>query len=136
MAQMTSRRTMNKHYAQGVIAELQHLGYPAEKAKEVFFRHYRDMKRTFGLEPNVGEFAKMVDDFERAMQRKTNPNDPNRIFVGHLHDREKTKKQKVALTHSRLIAAHGKIAKGIFQKRYPGIVVIKVDPDKRKVRQT
>lgn len=42
------------------------------------------MKRTFGLEPNVSEFAKLIDEFEKAMKRKYNPNDPNQIFVGHL----------------------------------------------------
>jgi hypothetical protein len=80
---------MNIHYAQGVILELQQLGYLDELANDVFFRHYRDMKRTFGLEPNVSEFAKMIDEFEQAMKRKYNPNDPNQIFVGHLNDRVK-----------------------------------------------
>ncbi|MCZ8514975.1 hypothetical protein O9H85_21635 [Paenibacillus filicis] len=92
MGRMTSRRTMYKHYAQGVIAELKQMGYFNGRAKEVFLRHYKDMKRTFGLEPNVGEFAKLVDEFERAMNRENNPNDPNQIFVGHLRDR--TKKTK------------------------------------------
>ncbi|MCU6794004.1 hypothetical protein OB236_18025, partial [Paenibacillus sp. WQ 127069] len=75
--QLISRRMMKKHYAQGVISELQKLGYPCEQAKAAFFRHYRDMKRTFGLEPNVSEFAKLIDEFEKAMKRKYNPNDPN-----------------------------------------------------------
>ncbi|MFC0215172.1 hypothetical protein ACFFK0_22505 [Paenibacillus chartarius] len=92
MSQMSSRRLMIKHYAQAVILELQQLGYPCEEAKEVFFRHYRDMKRAFGLEPNVSEFAKLVDEFERAMKRKYNPNDPNQIYVGHLRERVRTKK--------------------------------------------
>jgi hypothetical protein len=80
---------MNKHYAQGVISELEQLGYPPEQAKDVFFRHYRDMKRAFGLEPNVSEFAKMVDEFEQSMKRKYNPDNPDHIFVGDLHDRVK-----------------------------------------------
>lgn len=132
MAQMTSRRTMNKHYAQGVIAELEHLGYHGEEAKEVFFRHYRDMKRTFGLEPNVSEFAKMVDDFERAMKRKANPSDPDRIFVGHLHDKTKSKKRNPIIAHTRPIGYKGKayLVKGI-QKRNSGVLVVKVEPAKR-----
>ncbi|WP_442602775.1 hypothetical protein [Paenibacillus sp. KN14-4R] len=92
MTQFTSRRIMNKHYAQGVISELQHLGYPCEQAKAAFFRHYRDMKRTFGLEPNVSEFAKLIHEFEIAMERKYNPNDPNHILVDHLQQQVKTKK--------------------------------------------
>jgi len=64
MAHSTSRRIMNK------ILELEQLGYPRDQAKIAFFRHYRDMKRTFGLEPNVNDFAKMVDEFERAEKRK------------------------------------------------------------------
>ncbi|WDH83296.1 hypothetical protein [Paenibacillus urinalis] len=88
---MTTRRMMHKYYAQGVISELQQLGYPCEQAKSVFFRHYKDMKRLFGLEQNVSDFAKMVDEFERALNRKYNPNDPNSIFVGHLRDRAKKK---------------------------------------------
>lgn len=67
---VSSRRTMNKRYAQAVISELQQLGYPNDQAKVVFFRYYRDMKRLFGLEQNVSDFAKMIDEFERAMQRK------------------------------------------------------------------
>lgn len=95
MAQTTSRRTMHlihKHYAEGVISELQHLGYSDGLAKEVFLRHYRDMRRTFGLESNVSDFAKMIDEFERARNRQYNPNDPNQIFVGHLRDRERMSK--------------------------------------------
>ena len=89
---MTSRREMNRHYAQAVICELQRIGYSSEQATVVFFRHYRDMKRTFGLEPNVHDFAMLIDEFERAMNRKYNPNDPNSIYVGHLRDRLKRKK--------------------------------------------
>ncbi|MBD0382628.1 hypothetical protein [Paenibacillus sedimenti] len=77
---------MHKHYIQGVISELQQLGYPCEQARDVFFRHYRDMKRTFGLEPNVSDFTKLVDEFERSSKRKYNPEDPNQIFIGHLHN--------------------------------------------------
>ncbi|GIQ61624.1 hypothetical protein PACILC2_01920 [Paenibacillus cisolokensis] len=58
----SSRRTMIKLYAQAVISELQQLGYPNDQAKAVFFRHYRDMKCLFGLEQNVRDFAKMIDD--------------------------------------------------------------------------
>ena len=43
---------MIKHYAQGIIMELQQLGYSCEEAKAVFFRHYKGMKRIFGLEQN------------------------------------------------------------------------------------
>ncbi|WP_240269500.1 hypothetical protein [Paenibacillus timonensis] len=75
---------MIKQYAQAVISELQLLGYPSDQAKEVFFRHYRDMKRLFGLEQNVCDFAKMMDEFERAIQKKHDPSDPNSIAVDHL----------------------------------------------------
>ncbi|MGG1599136.1 hypothetical protein [Paenibacillus naphthalenovorans] len=88
---MTSRRMMVKHYAQAVILELQQLGYPCELARDVFFRHYKDMRRLFGLEQNVSEFAKMIDEFEQSMNRKYNPNDPNQIFVGHLRHRVRKK---------------------------------------------
>ncbi|MCU6792601.1 hypothetical protein OB236_10755, partial [Paenibacillus sp. WQ 127069] len=71
--QLISRRMMKKHYAQGVISELQQLGYPCEQAKAAFFRHYRDMKRTFGLEPNVSEFAKLIDEFEKAIEAQIRP---------------------------------------------------------------
>ncbi|RRJ54929.1 hypothetical protein EHV15_35755 [Paenibacillus oralis] len=103
MAQMTSRRTMHKHYAQGVIGELQQLGYPADQAKDVFFRHYRDMKRTFGLEPNVTDFAKMIDEFERAMKRPYNPNDPNQIYVGHIREQARAKKRKALFARVRTV---------------------------------
>lgn len=48
---MTSRRTMYKHYAQGVIAEMLQMGYFNGRAKEVFLGHYKYMKRIFELEP-------------------------------------------------------------------------------------
>lgn len=51
------------------------------------------MKRVFGLEPNVSEFAKLIDEFERGMNRKYNENDPNRIYIGHL--RHIVKKNKI-----------------------------------------
>lgn len=86
----SSRQTMVKLYAQSVISELQQLGYPHDQAKAVFFRHYRDMKRLFGLEQNVCDFAKMIDEFERAMQKKHDPSDPNSIAVGHLNHLAKT----------------------------------------------
>ncbi|UUZ93460.1 hypothetical protein LJK87_01375 [Paenibacillus sp. P25] len=84
---MTSRRIMYRHYALGVINELQQLGYPGEEAKTVFLRHYRGTKRAFGLEPNVHDFAKIIDEFERALKRKYNPGDPDSIYVGNLRDR-------------------------------------------------
>ncbi|WP_341282075.1 hypothetical protein [Paenibacillus sp. FSL H8-0537] len=93
MDYIESRRLINKHYAQGVIEELQQLGYHGEQAKNVFFRHYKGMKRVFGLEPNVSEFAKLIDEFERGMNRKYNENDPNRIYIGHL--RHIVKKNKI-----------------------------------------
>lgn len=62
-----NRRAMHKRYAQSVIIELQRQGYTCDQAKQAFFRHYRYMKRTFGLEPNVCEFAELVDEFERAI---------------------------------------------------------------------
>lgn len=37
MDYIESRRLINKHYAQGVIEELQQLGYHGEQAKNVFF---------------------------------------------------------------------------------------------------
>ncbi|KQO18045.1 hypothetical protein [Paenibacillus sp. Leaf72] len=88
MPRMNNRRIMAKHYAQGVIAHLNLLGYHDEQAKLVFFRHYREMKRIFGLEPNVGEFAKLIDEFERAIRREEdNLKNPNYIKVGPLHER-------------------------------------------------
>lgn len=67
--------------------ELQKLGYPCVQAKAAFLRHYREMKRTFRFELNVSDFAKLVDEFEKVMERKCNPDDPNQIFVGHLRER-------------------------------------------------
>jgi hypothetical protein len=83
---------MYKDYAQADIAELQQMGYFNGRSKEVFLCHYKYMKRIVELEPNVSEFAKLVDEFERALNREYNPNDPNEIFVGHLRDRIKKTK--------------------------------------------
>ncbi|WP_379346672.1 hypothetical protein [Paenibacillus sp. GCM10027629] len=80
---------MRKHYAQGVIIELQRIGYSCEEAKAAFFRHDRGMKRLFGLEPNVRDFAMLIDEFEHAMKRKFDPNNPDHIYVGHIRDRIK-----------------------------------------------
>jgi hypothetical protein len=89
-----SRRMMNKHYAEAVIAELQKIGYLGENARKVFFRHYRDMKREFGLEANPDEFAALIDEFERSSREKYDPNNPNHIYVGHLRERIKNLKRK------------------------------------------
>lgn len=91
---VTSRRVMYKHYAAAVIAELQKMGYPADEAKKVFFRHYRDMKRLFGLEANPNDFAAMIDEFERSSRQKYDPNNPNHIYVGHLRERVKKANKK------------------------------------------
>ena len=84
---MTSRRTMRKHYAQGVICELERLGYGSEEAKEIFLSHYREIKRSFGLNMNVHDFAKTIDEIHQAAIRKYDQNNPNHIYVGHLRDR-------------------------------------------------
>lgn len=94
MTVTTSRRMMYKHYAATVIAELQKMGYPGEEAKKVFFRHYRNMKRDFGLEANPDEFAALIDEFERSSREKYDPNNPNHIYVGHLRERVKNLKRK------------------------------------------
>ncbi|MNC62025.1 hypothetical protein D3C75_1120050 [compost metagenome] len=36
---------------------------------------------------NVFDIAKVIDEIERAANRKFDPNDPNLIYVGHLLDR-------------------------------------------------
>jgi hypothetical protein len=94
MAVTTSRREMYKHYAAAVIAELKKMGYPGDEAKKVFFRHYRNMKREFGLEANPDEFAALIDEFERSSREKYDPNNPNHIYVGHLRERVKNLKRK------------------------------------------
>ncbi|NEN84716.1 hypothetical protein [Paenibacillus elgii] len=86
---MTDRQMMRKHYALGVIGELKRLGYSEEDAKRFFLRHYRDMKRSYGLNMNVHDFAKEIDELERAVYRKYNPDDPDRIYVGHIQNRLK-----------------------------------------------
>lgn len=84
---MTDRRSMRKHYAQGVIVELQSLGYTEQDAKRVFLRHYRWIKRGYGLNMNVNDFAIIIDEIERTMNRKYDPDDPVHIYVGHIRDR-------------------------------------------------
>lgn len=49
------------------------------------------MKRAFGLEPNVSDFAKLIDEFEEGMKRSYDPNEPNRIFIGHLNKQKRKK---------------------------------------------
>lgn len=83
---MTSWRTMRKHYAQGVICELERLGYASGEAKKVFLRHYREMRRSFGLNMNVHDFAKTVDEIHQTTIRKYDPNNPNHIYIGHHRD--------------------------------------------------
>src|SRR5690606_41636619 len=87
-------RKMRKQYANVVIQELQKKGYPCNEAKKIFFRHYRDMKREFGLEANPDEFAALIDEFERSSREKYDPNNPNHVYVGHLRERVKNLKRK------------------------------------------
>jgi hypothetical protein len=83
------KRKMRKQYADAVIQELQKKGYPCNEAKKVFLRHYRDMKREFGLEANPDEFAALIDEFERSSREKYDPNNPHHIYVGHLREKVK-----------------------------------------------
>jgi len=83
------KRMMRKQYADAVIQELQKKGYPCNEAKKVFLRHYRDMKREFGLEANPDEFAALIDEFERSSREKYDPNNPHHIYVGHLREKVK-----------------------------------------------
>ncbi|GMX66636.1 hypothetical protein Elgi_59080 [Paenibacillus elgii] len=91
---MKDRRMMRKHYALGVISELQRLGYSEEDAKSVFMRYYRGIKRSFGLDMNVNDFAKMIDEFHQAVNRKYDPNNPDHIYIGHIRDRFRKHKEK------------------------------------------
>ncbi|MCP1311911.1 hypothetical protein [Paenibacillus tyrfis] len=83
---------MNEPYICAVIRELQILGYPESKAKELLVRHYRVIKRTMGFGPNAKEFAREVDEIHKALQRKYDPNDPNQIYIGDLRERIKLHK--------------------------------------------
>lgn len=59
-----------KYYVNGVLEELQKLGYLLEDAKKVFFRHYRTMAKSFGFELNVDEYAKLIHEFEKSKKEK------------------------------------------------------------------
>jgi|GEM_PF-1365277 hypothetical protein len=83
---MTDRRTMRRNYVMGVIVELQRFGYSEKDAKAVFIRHYRGLKRSYDHYLNIHDFAMLIDEIERALNRKYNPNDPNQIYVGHIRD--------------------------------------------------
>lgn len=82
-----------RHYAIGVINELKSFGYSETDAKKVFLRHYRGLRRIYGLNMNVFDFAKVIDEIEHSANRAYDPNDPNLIYVGHLRDRLKTRKK-------------------------------------------
>ena len=131
MAVTTSRRMMYKHYAAAVIAELQKMGYPGEEAKDVFFRHYRDIKREFGLEANPDEFAALIDEFERSSREKYDPNNPNHIYVGHLRERVKNKKNHVRTV--RVMTPSGAVRNVLLTGRQP-IKALRTGPDQRMLK--
>lgn len=79
---MGDLRLKGKLYAVGVINELKQLGYTEIDAKRVFLQHYRGLKRNYGLNMNVHDFASVIDEIERSINRKYEPNS-NFISVGH-----------------------------------------------------
>ncbi|MCP1312415.1 hypothetical protein [Paenibacillus tyrfis] len=85
---------MRKHYALGVIGELQRLGYSEEDAKIVFLRYYRGMKRSYGLNMNVNDFAKAIDEINRAVNRKNDPQDQDLIYIGQIRERLRKHSEK------------------------------------------
>ncbi|WP_040949383.1 hypothetical protein [Gorillibacterium massiliense] len=93
---MTDLRLMRKHYAVGVIDQLQNLGYSEEEAKIIFLRHYRNLKRSFGLNMNVHDFAKTIDELERAINRKDQQlDDPTHVYVVNTRDQLKKNDKRV-----------------------------------------
>lgn len=91
---MTDRRLRGKHYALGVMSELHRLGYSKTEAKTAFLRHYRGMKRSYGLYMNMYDFAIMIDEIERALDRKYDPENPDHIYIGHLREQMKKTNNK------------------------------------------
>lgn len=91
MTRTTTRHMMSRPYIQSVIQELQRIGYPDDSAKEVLVKHYKGVKRTWGFDPNPKDFAKIIDEINRAVIRKYDPTNPDHIYIGDVRDRLKTK---------------------------------------------
>jgi len=95
---MADMKPRSKCYAIGVINELRQLGYSEMNAKKVLLRHYRDLKRSYGFNLNVYNFAKVIDEIERSINRNLKPDDPNQIYIGHLREQLKMAKKKTDIT--------------------------------------
>jgi len=85
---------LDRPYIRDVLEHLQSLGYEFGKAKELLIRFYRPIKRTYGFYPNAREFAIIVHELNEVVLRKHDPTDPNQIFIGHLRERLKKKKER------------------------------------------
>lgn len=76
-------------YIKAVLRSLMLIGYDELSAKEVLLRYYRGVKREWGFGPNAHDFAREIHDIAVAVNRKFNPDDPDRIYIGHLKERIK-----------------------------------------------
>lgn len=70
MAQTARLQTRTRLYVNGVIEALQKKqGIDRDQAKQLLLRYYRPMKRNWGFEPNVDEFADQIIDIDRIVKR-------------------------------------------------------------------
>jgi hypothetical protein len=97
---MNDLRLRGKSYAIGVINELERNGYSESNARKVFLRHYRGLKRIYGLNLNVFDFAKVIDEIEHSVNRKFEPDDPNLIYIGHMRNQLEISRKQTDLTGS------------------------------------
>lgn len=82
---------MNSPYIKEVIRELKLMGHEDDRAKEIFIKYYRPLKRRWGFGPNAYNFAKEIDFLDKAVNREFDSSDPNQIFIGHLKSRINSK---------------------------------------------
>lgn len=95
---MADMKPRSKCYAIGVINELRQLGYSEMSAKKVLLRHYKGLKRSYSFNLNVYNFAKVIDEIERSINRNLKSDNPNQIYIGHLREQLKMAKKKTDTT--------------------------------------
>lgn len=67
---MSSFQRKDRLYITGVIEALQEKeGINREQATMLFLRYYRPMKRNYGFEPNVDEFADIIIHIDGIVKR-------------------------------------------------------------------
>lgn len=79
---MSNGPLISKRYALGVINEIKQLGYSETNAKNTFLKHYLGVRRYYGVNLNVRDFANRVIEKDHILKSRNTFSEKDLIYVG------------------------------------------------------